>query len=380
MRKRDYYEVLGIDRAASDKEIKRSFRSLARRHHPDKNPDDPEAESRFKEVQEAYAVLSNPDQRRRFDMFGHDQPGGGPFGSGGFEGFNISFEDLFGSGFESLFSQVFGGGGGRGRRRTRRGEDMLVGKRVPFQAAFDGTEEDVEIDILVRCEECSGVGASSVDGIRSCSTCDGAGRIARTSRVGPFVQETVSDCPTCQGVGRTIHDPCTACFGEGRSEQRRRIRFSVPRGAEDGMRLRLHSQGAAPPAGGGNLYIELQIDDHPWFERNGGELLMALPLGFPDFALGTKVEIEHVDGAPLVIDVPAGSRPGDTVIIPDRGMHHVRGSGRGEVTVLLKLHVPDAFDDATRRQVEAMRSTLSIPQGEVEASILSEAEERRSER
>jgi molecular chaperone DnaJ len=384
MAKRDYYEVLDLEKDATAEVIKKSFRSLARRHHPDKNPDDPDAETRFKEVQEAYAVLSDTEQRQRYDMFGHDQPGGGPFGNAGFEGFNISIEDLFGGGFDSLFSQMFGGSGaggrGRGRQRRQRGEDVLARKAVPFEAAFDGSEHEVDVELMAECEGCDGLGAASADGIRTCPTCDGAGRIARTSRVGPFVQETVSDCPTCRGAGRTIQDPCSQCIGEGRLQEKRRIRFSVPRGAEDGMRLRMHGQGAAPPAGGsgsGNLYIELIIEDHKWFERSSEDLLMALPLGYPEFVLGTTIEVEHLDGKLLEIIIPAGSRPGDTLTISGRGMHPLRGRGRGDVTVLLKLHVPDEIDSETKNLVESLKDTLSIPDSGIEEAILDEVRMRR---
>jgi len=377
--KRDYYEVLGVPREATEAEIKRSFRSLARKHHPDKNPDDPEAEARFKEVQEAYAVLSNPEQRHRYDRFGHDQPGGNPFGTSGFQGFDIRFEDLFGSGFESLFSQVFGGQRRGGRARPR-GDDVLVRKRVSFEAAFDGIEDEVEIDLRVPCEECHGLGAASSDAVRQCPTCDGAGRISRTSRVGPFVQETIADCPTCDGAGRSITNPCVACEGDGRIMDRRKIRFTVPKGAESGLRLRMSGLGEAAPAGGGesgNLYIELKIDDHQWFERSGADLLMALPLGVPELLLGTRISIPHLDGDPLVIDVPSGSRPGDTITVSGRGHHPIRGRGRGDVTVLLKMHVPETMDAVTEAALEDLRDTLSVPAESIENRIRDEAVARR---
>ena len=169
--KRDYYQVLGVSRDATESEIKRAFRSLARRYHPDKNPDDAEAETKFKQVQEAYAVLSNTDQRRKYDMFGHDQPGGSPFGPGGFEGINISIDDLFGGGIESIFSQIFSGG--RVRRRSR-GTDLLVNHEISFQTVFDGSEESIEIDALKNCEDCKGSGSRTPEGVRECPSCDGS--------------------------------------------------------------------------------------------------------------------------------------------------------------------------------------------------------------
>ena len=188
--KRDYYEVLGVARDATDSEIKRAFRSLARKHHPDKNPDDPESEKRFKEVQEAYAVLTNPEERRKYDTFGHEQPGGSPFGPSGFQGVNISIDDLFGGGFESIFSQIFSGG--RGPRRSR-GRDLLLNHEIPFQAVMDGYEDDIEIDVLKSCEKCQGTGSGSADGVRECPTCDGRGRIQRIEKAGFFTKQVVTE-------------------------------------------------------------------------------------------------------------------------------------------------------------------------------------------
>ena len=203
--KRDYYRVLGIDKAASETEIKKAFRSLARKHHPDKNPDDSEAEMKFKEIQEAFAILSNPEERRKYDMFGHDRPGGSPFGSRGFQGVNISFDELFGGGFESIFSQFFGDSSSS----ASRGSDLLVRHSVPFQAVMDGMEDELEIDILRGCEGCGGSGSNNEDGARPCPSCDGRGRIDEISMIGPFRQRVRKECPPCRGSGRIVTDPCS---------------------------------------------------------------------------------------------------------------------------------------------------------------------------
>ncbi|MEC7436579.1 MAG: DnaJ domain-containing protein, partial [Candidatus Thermoplasmatota archaeon] len=247
--KRDYYEVLGVSKKASNSEIKKAFRSLARKYHPDKNQGDEEAEALFKEVQEAYAILSNEEQRRQYDTFGHNRPDGNPFGSG-FQGVNINFEDLFsGSGFDSVFSEIFGGG--NSRRREKRGNDLLMRHSISFQSMFNGSEEESDIESLIQCSECSGSGAKSKEGVSICSTCDGHGRITQTQRIGPFLQESVTDCPNCRGTGRVVTDPCSSCRGDGRIKKERTIRFSVPPGISHGTRMRMQGQGEPTPGNSG---------------------------------------------------------------------------------------------------------------------------------
>ena len=376
--KRDYYEILGISKDASDSDIKKAFRSLARKYHPDKNPDDEESEARFKEVQEAYAILSNKEQRRKYDTFGHNRPDGNPFGSG-FQGVNINFEDLFseGSGFDSIFSQFFGG---NSRRRERRGNDLLVRHRINFEDMFNGSEEESVIESLVECDGCLGSGAKSMDGVTSCNTCDGRGRITQTQRIGPFLQESVSDCPNCAGTGRVVTDPCSSCRGDGRVKKERTIRFSVPPGMMAGTRLRMQGQGE-PTTGNsglpGHLYIEIAIDDHDWFERSDSDLLMAFPVGFHDLVKGRRFEIPHLDGKPLVIEIPAGSKPGDTIDIRGRGITKTRGRGRGDVTVLLKLHMPQNLTQEVLSSLDDLSDSIDISNHEIEDSIRREARNRR---
>ena len=377
--KRDYYEVLGLSKKASNSDIKKAFRSLARKYHPDKNPGDEDAENRFKEVQEAYAILSNEEQRRQYDTFGHNRPDGNPFGSG-FQGVNINFEDLFSGGsFDSVFSQIFGGGGSR--RRERRGNDLLMRHRISFDSMFNGSEEESEIESLIECSECMGSGAKSKQGVSSCSTCDGHGRITQTQRIGPFLQESVSDCPNCGGTGRIVTDPCSPCRGDGRVKKERTIRFSVPPGISHGTRLRMQGQGE-PTSGrtgpSGHLYIEILVDDHDWFERSDSDLLMAFPVGYNDLLSGKKFELPHLDGSSLIIDVPAGSKPGDTIDIRGRGIPRNRGRGRGNVTVLLKLHVPDNLSKKTLSLLQELSESIDILDHEIEDSIRKEARHRRS--
>ncbi|MEC8926781.1 MAG: molecular chaperone DnaJ [Candidatus Thermoplasmatota archaeon] len=374
--KRDYYEVLEVPKDADQDALKKSFRSLARKYHPDKNPDDPEAEQLFKEVQEAYAVLSNPEQRRQYDMFGHDSPSGSPFGPGGFQGVNINLDDLFSGGFESLFSGMFGGGR---TSRGRRGNDVLLRHSISLEDVYDEAEIEISAKLSTVCESCDGTGAQTPADLQRCSTCGGQGRIMQQARVGPFVQQVVSDCPDCSGSGNIIRKRCSDCRGTGSTKREQKLRITIPKGAEDGIRLRHRGKGE-PIANGqsGDLYIQLDIDPHPWFERDGPDLIMALPLGYPEMMLGTQVELPHIDGKSLVIDVPAGAKPSETLLVHGRGMPHRRGRGRGDVTILLKLHIPEKFNKSMRSTLEEMRSSFGLPVSDIEDAVRREAADRRN--
>lgn len=376
--KRDYYDILEIDKDSSSEQIKQSFRSLARKYHPDKNPNDAEAESKFKDIQEAYAILSNPEERRKYDLFGHERPGGSPFGSRGFQGVDISFDDLFGGGFDSIFGQFFGGQ----QRDSSRGSDLLVRHSIPFQAAMDGMEDELDIEILKDCGGCNGLGSSKDGGSRPCPSCEGRGRIDEISMIGPFRQRVRKDCAPCRGSGRIVSDPCNECGGEGRALQSIRVKFSVRPGIISGNRLRMRGQGEASTSlngSSGDLYIELDVESHPWFERDGSDLLMALPLSFADLALGTIVEIPHIDSETLRIKVPPSSNPGETILIPDRGLptNHLRTT-RGSVTAVLRLQSPKKPSRNLKKKIEEIRIELEDSIPPIEERIREDARSRRS--
>jgi molecular chaperone DnaJ len=379
--KRDYYEILGIDRNSNASEIKNAFRSLARKYHPDKNQGDPESEIKFKEVQEAYAVLSVPNEKKKYDTYGHNRPGGSPFGPRGFEGVNISIEDLFGGGFESVFGSIFGSGGRNRRTKRQRGSDLLVRHPVSFQAVMDGSEESLEFQVLKTCKDCSGLGSSSPEGIRECPACDGRGRIQRIERVGPFTQQVVTDCSSCQGEGRIIQNPCSNCKGDGRANESKKVQFTVPAGIENGTRLRMSGYGESAKSengDSGHLYIEIEIDEHEWFERDGADLLMAIPLSYTDLVLGTTIEIPHLDGENLKIKVPSGSKPGDTISLKGRGLPSQRTrNGKGSVMVLLKLDIPSKISRDLKKKLLHIKDEINFSDEELKKKIIEEANSRR---
>ena len=370
--KRDYYEVLGVSKTADDKELKKAFRSLARKYHPDKN-DSPDADEKFKEIQEAYAVLSDSDKRSNYDRFGHNSPGGSPFGPGGFQGFNINLDDILGGDF---FSSFFGGN--RRRSTQNQGHDILVRHEVTLEAILEGASQEIEIDLPEQCSDCEGTGAKN--GVTNqCIDCSGTGQVRVRQQIGPFVQDSVRPCQTCSGSGRTFREECASCDGEGFTKELQTLRFNVPKGATDGTRLRMRGKGQPAQFGkgiSGDLFIELTVEEHPWYERNGMDLIMSLPLGFSDLALGTSLKIPHIDGSDLQIKVPSGTNSGDTITIGGRGLPSTRGAGRGDVVVLCKLHLPRKFDRGTKKALEELRDKLSGNK-EVIDRIIDDANDRR---
>ena len=340
--KRDYYEVLGVDKSADEKDLKNAFRSLARKYHPDRSTE-VDAEEKFKEIQEAYAVLSDSEKRQMYDRFGHNGPSGSPFAGFGSGSFNINLDDILGGDF---FSNLFGGSG---RRSRNRGNDVMVRYTITLDSVFFGTSEELEIDLPSACEPCNGTGAENGD-IISCSNCGGQGRIRARQQVGPFVQDVIRDCPSCSGMGQTIKTKCRICKGSGQVQKETKLRFNVPKGAENGTRLRMQGKGEPSPRGrgeNGDLFIELEVEQHQWFERSGADLIMSLPLEFEDLVLGHTITLPHIDGENLKIVIPKMTNSGETIEIRGKGLPRIRGSGRGDVVVLVKLHLPKKIGQQT---------------------------------
>ena len=367
--KRDYYDVLGVEKTASESEMKNAFRRLARKYHPDRSTEE-DAEDRFKEIQEAYAVLSDDQTSPQHDRFGSDGPQGNPLGGFG-GGFNINLEDILGGDF---FSSMFGGGGGR---RRQSGSDILIRHSIELSDVLNGTDQEVVIDLPNACEACDGTGAEG-GRLTTCSTCGGQGQVRVRQQIGPFVQEAVQACRECSSRGKVAEDPCQNCAGSGQEMKSNTLRFKVPLGAENGTRLRMRGKGEPAPQGvgsPGDLFIELELEPHPFFERSGSDLIMSLPLGYADLALGTTVTIDHIDGEALQIKVPPQSNSGETVEVRKRGLPRQRGNGRGDVVVLLKLHMPKKIGRSTKKALDALRTELGP--NDIHQSILKDAEERR---
>jgi molecular chaperone DnaJ len=341
--KRDYYEVLGVGRSATPEEIKRAFRRLARQHHPDVNPTDSEAEERFKEIGEAYEVLSDPQKRQQYDMFGHtanqQQNGGADFG--GFGGFGDIFDAFFGGGFEGRTRQA---------ARDTRGADIRADIEITLEEAASGVEKTIRVTRQVTCPECAGKGGRAGSGPITCLVCHGSGRIRQTSGIFGMQFTSVGVCERCQGEGTVIADPCTVCQGKGRVRKSEQLQVQIPAGADTGHRLRLEGQGDAGLRGGpiGDLYIFIHLLPHDVFERRGTELICEVPIPFSIAALGGKLKVPTLDGNED-LHIPAGTQTGATFRIRGKGLPDPNGYARGDEHVIVKLVVPTKLTTKQRQ-------------------------------
>ncbi|MEE9278001.1 MAG: molecular chaperone DnaJ [Dehalococcoidia bacterium] len=345
--KRDYYEVLGVDRSASAEDIKGAFRKLAMQYHPDRNPDE-NAADKFKEIGEAYEVLSNAEKRARYDQFGM----AADFGpSTGFEGFDFG-------GFGDIFDAFFGGR--RRRRGPIRGEDLRVRLELNFDEAIFGSEKEIRVSRLENCGVCGGSGAEPGTQRDTCPQCQGRGEIRRAQRsvFGQFVN--VSICDRCDGEGTIISQPCKNCGGVGREQRNRRLKVKVPAGVDDGSQMRLSGEGDAGLVGGahGNLYVQLRVKPHKFYQRDGDDLVMELPLSVAQAALGAELEIPTLDGDVELLAVPAGTQHGAEFRIRRKGVPHLRGRGQGDLLVRTAVRVPTKLSDEQRRLFEELDEVL----------------------
>lgn len=354
--KRDYYEVLGVGRNASPDEIKKAYRKLALKYHPDRNQGDKSAEDKFKEATEAYEVLSNAEKRRSYDQFGHAGVGAGGFGNGGFgDAAFRDFQDIFG-GFGDIFEEIFGGG--RSRRQTQsrasRGDDLRYDLRISLEEAYRGMEKPIEVPRQVTCEACSGSGCAPGHKPSTCPQCNGSGQI-RLSQGFFSISRT---CNRCNGSGQIIKNPCVKCHGSGRSMSRRRVNVKIPPGSMTGLKLKIPGEGEAGFNGGpaGDLYIVLSVQDHPLFHRDGDDLVCEVPISFPQAALGAELRVPTMDGK-VSMKVPSGTQTGQMFRLAGKGMPSLRGYGQGDQLVRVVVETPTRL---TPRQRELMEEFAKI--------------------
>jgi len=351
MAKRDFYEILGVPRTASAEELKKAYRSKAKELHPDRNSDNPQAEAQFKEVNEAYDTLKDADKKAAYDRYGHAafEGGRGPGGGGAGQGdFASAFSDVF----EDLFGDFMGGRGGAGgaRSRAQRGSDLRYNLRVSLEDAYGGIQKTINVPASVACEVCRGNGAEGGAEPVTCPTCSGMGKVR--AQQGFFTVERT--CPTCAGMGQIIKNPCRACGGAGRIEKERALSVNIPAGVETGTRIRLAGEGEAGLRGGptGDLYIFIEVKDHPIFQRDGVHLFCRVPVSITAAALGGEVEVPTIDGGKSRVKVPAGSQTGKQMRLRAKGMPALRGGGSGDMLIELAVETPV---NLTGRQRELLR-------------------------
>ena len=354
--KKDYYEVLGVGKEAGDQEIKGAYRELAKRFHPDRNPDDPTAEDRFKEASEAYSVLSDGQKRAAYDRFGH----AGVQGAAG-SGFNpeqfADFGDILGDFFG--FGDMFGAGGAGGRRRSRaqRGEDVRYDLEITFENAVFGMNAEIQLPRMERCERCKGAGSEPGSGPSDCPTCHGRGEII-------YQQSFLSirrTCSTCNGAGKIIRNPCTACQGHGYRQALRKLKVNIPAGVDDGNRVRLTGEGQPGGNGGpaGDLYVFLKVKEHAFFERKESNLHCTIPINVAQAALGCEIEVPTL-GQPHKLRIPEGTQNGAQFRLRNQGVTVVNGSSRGDLYVHVQVKMPARLSREQRKLLEQLRDTLPV--------------------
>jgi molecular chaperone DnaJ len=348
--KRDYYEVLGVDRNASSDDIRRAYRGLAKQYHPDVN-NEPGSEDRFKQINEAYAVLSDAERKSAYDRFGHD----------GLKGMNIDFDFDFGLGdiFEEFFGFSMGGGGRRRRNVPRRGADLRYDLTLDFEEAVFGMESEIEFTRQELCSSCKGSGAEPGTTPIRCGTCQGSGEVRQTRQTFLGSMVNVGTCPTCGGRGETVSTPCTTCNGRGLEQRRVKKSIEIPAGVDDGTQIRLHSEGEPGVNGGpqGNLYVVIHVKPHKYFRRQKNDILLDLSINIAQATLGAEVMIPTLDGDdPLTI--PSGTQSGKILRLRNKGVPHLRKNGRGDQLVIISVEIPRKLSKEQRKILEDLAETL----------------------
>lgn len=369
MSKRDYYEVLGVSKSASADEIKKAYRKVAMKYHPDKNPGDAEAEEKFKEAAEAYEVLSNAEKKARYDQFGHAGMGGAA--SGGFGGGGMRMEDIF-SNFgdvfgEDIFGSFFGGGRQGGGRRSggARGSNLRVKIKLNFAEIATGTKKTIKVKKYVTCNPCGGSGAKDSSSIQTCATCGGSGQVRKVSNTFLGQMQTVTTCPTCNGSGSSITAKCNNCKGDGRVYGEETITIDVPAGVMEGMQMSMSGKGNAGEKGGppGDLLILIEEEKHPELTREGLNVQYMLNISFPDAVFGTQAEVPTVDGM-AKIKIPAGTQSGKIFRLKGKGFPEVNGYDKGDQLVVVKVWTPQQLSDDEKATIEKLKDSKNFHPGE----------------
>lgn len=365
MSKRDYYEVLGVAKSSADGEIKSAYRRLALKYHPDRNPDDPNAEELFKEASEAYSVLSDAQKRAAYDRFGHAGLQGAAGGAGGFNPETFAdFSDILGDLFG--FGDLFGGGGGRRRSRAQRGEDVRYDLEIGFEEAILGFSADIQVPRMEACDRCRGAGSEPGSGPTTCPTCHGRGEVL-------YQQSFLSirrTCSTCGGSGQIIRNPCSECRGHGYRQVQRKLKINIPPGVDDGTRLRLSGEGNPGAHGGpaGDLYVFLKVKEHAFFERQGADLHCTIPVNLAQAALGAEVDVPTIEGAHH-LRIPEGTQNGAQFRLRNKGVPSLNGGGRGDLYVHIDVRIPSKLTREQRKLIEQLRDTLPVDNAPAEKGL-----------
>lgn len=357
MSKRDYYEILGVSKNATADEIKKAYRKVAIKFHPDKNPDDPTAEDKFKEAAEAYEVLSNPEKRERYDRFGHQGVNGGGFSGGGMNMEDIfsQFGDIFGGG-GNPFESFFGGGGGRGQARRRKGPNLRIKLKLTLEEVANGVEKKIKVKRHVTCKVCDGNGAKNGTSLQTCSTCGGSGQVRRVMNTMLGQMVSSSTCPNCRGEGKIVTDTCDTCKGDGRMMEEEVIPIKIPAGVSEGMQLSMSGKGNVPIRGGipGDLLIVIEEEEHELLKREGNNVVYDLYINFADAALGTSTEVPTIDGI-VKIKIEPATQSGKILRLRGKGIQDINGYGRGDQLIHVNIWTPKQLTKEEKAILENLR-------------------------
>ncbi|GAB2531099.1 molecular chaperone DnaJ [Rufibacter soli] len=362
--KRDYYEVLGVAKGAQPDEIKKAYRKIAIKFHPDKNPDDPTAEDKFKEAAEAYEVLSDEQKRQRYDQFGHQGVNGGGYGGGG--GMNMEdifsqFGDIFGGGGGGGFESFFGGGGNRGGRRVRKGSNLRIKLKLNLEEVAKGVEKKIKVKRYESCQACEGNGSKNGTALQTCGTCQGSGQTKRVVNTMLGQMVSASTCPTCHGEGKIVSQKCDVCHGEGRQLREEVISINVPAGVADGMQLSMSGKGNVPERGGipGDLLIQIEEEHHPTLRRDGNNIMFEQYVSFVDATLGASVEVPTIEGK-VKIKIDPGTQSGKILRLRGKGIPDINGYGKGDQLIHINVWTPKNVNAEERQILERLRESQNF--------------------